>query len=184
MKHIKTFESFLNEAASIPSNIMDFAKRKGPYAVALVKKAAGWAEKSGKYISGGTAIGKNYSTIILDMKHQGAEIYISLDNETIKLFGEEVTDPKSFKKALDMNESATNESLSDEAITLHAMLRCGQDSAQDFIDDNGIDPKKLMEYIRVNPDKKIDVKDYICGTSGTVGSNKGLLQRFIKELKK
>lgn len=115
MKHIQTFESFLNEqeivneAASIPSNIMSFAKRKGPSAVALVKKAAGWAEKAGKYISGGTAIGKNYSTIILDMKHQGAEIYINLDNETIELFGEEVTDPKSFKKALDMNESATNE---------------------------------------------------------------------------
>jgi hypothetical protein len=75
---------------------MDFAKNKGSYAVALVKKAATWAEKSGKRISGGTAIGKNYSTIILDMKHQGAEIYINLDNETIELYGEEVYDAKSF----------------------------------------------------------------------------------------
>jgi len=96
-------ESVVNEAASVPSNVMDFAKRKGPYAVSLVKKAAGWAEKAGKYISGGTAIGKNYSTIILDMKHQGAEIYINLDDETIELFGEEVTDPKSFKKVLAAN---------------------------------------------------------------------------------
>jgi len=86
----------LNEAAYVPYNIMDFAKNKGSYAVALVKKAATWAEKSGKRISGGTAIGKNYSTIILDMKHQGAEIYINLDNETIELFGEEVYDAKSF----------------------------------------------------------------------------------------
>lgn len=86
----------LNEAAYIPYNIMDFAKNKGSYAVALVKKAATWAEKSGKRISGGTAIGKNYSTIILDMKHQGAEIYINLDNETIELYGEEVYDAKSF----------------------------------------------------------------------------------------
>ena len=86
----------LNEAAHVPYNIMDFAKNKGSYAVALVKKAATWAEKSGKRISGGTAIGKNYSTIILDMKHQGAEIYINLDNETIELFGEEVYDAKSF----------------------------------------------------------------------------------------
>ena len=86
----------LNEAAHIPYNIMDFAKNKGSYAVALVKKAATWAEKSGKRISGGTAIGKNYSTIILDMKHQGAEIYINLDNETIELYGEEVYDAKSF----------------------------------------------------------------------------------------
>ena len=86
----------LNEAAHIPYNIMDFAKNKGSYAVALVKKAATWAEKSGKRISGGTAIGKNYSTIILDIKHQGAEIYINLDNETIELYGEEVYDAKSF----------------------------------------------------------------------------------------
>lgn len=94
----------LNEAAPVPSNIMDFAKRKGSYAVSLVKKAATWAEKAGKYISGGTAIGKNYDTIILDMKHQGSEIYINLNDETIELFGEEVTDPKSFKRVLDANE--------------------------------------------------------------------------------
>lgn len=96
-------ESTVNEAASVPSNIMDFAKRKGSYAVNLVKKAATWAEKAGKYISGGTAIGKDYDTIILDMKHQGSEIYINLNDETIELFGEEVTDPKSFKKVLDAN---------------------------------------------------------------------------------
>ena len=107
MKHVHTFESFLNEAASVPSNIMDFAKRKGSAATALVKKAATWAEKAGKRISGGTAIGKNYSTIILDMKYQGAEIYINLDDETIELFGEEVTDAKSFQKVLN---SETNES--------------------------------------------------------------------------
>ena len=106
MKHVKTFKNFLNEqeivneAATVPSNVMDFAKRKGPYAVALVKKAASWADKAGKYISGGTAIGKDYSTIILDMEHQGAEIYINLDEEIIELYGEEVTDSKSFAKVL------------------------------------------------------------------------------------
>jgi hypothetical protein len=94
----------LNEAAYVPSNIMDFAKRKGSYAVNLVKKAASWAEKAGKRISGGTAIGKNYDTIILDMKHQGSEIYINLNDETIELFGEEVTDPKSFAKVLEANK--------------------------------------------------------------------------------
>jgi hypothetical protein len=100
----------INEAASVPSNVMEFAKRKGSYATALVKKAATWAEKAGKRISGGTAIGKNYSTIILDIRHQGAEIYINLDNETIELFGEEVTDAKSFLKVFnaEANES-TNE---------------------------------------------------------------------------
>jgi hypothetical protein len=108
MKNLQTFNEFINEstvneAASVPSNIMEFAKRKGSYATALVKKAATWAEKAGKRISGGTAIGKNYSTIILDMKYQGSEIYINLDRETIELHGEEVTDAKSFKKVLDAN---------------------------------------------------------------------------------
>ena len=94
----------LTEAAIVPSNVMDFAKRKGPYAVALVKKAATWAKKAGRDISGGTAIGKNYSTIVLDMKYQGSEIYINLDKETIELFGEEVTDAKSFAKVLANNQ--------------------------------------------------------------------------------
>lgn len=93
----------VNEAAYVPSNILDFAKREGSFATSLVKKAAGWAEKCGKKIVGGTAIGKNYSTLVLDMKYQGGEIRINLDNETIKLFDEEVTDAKSFKKVLDAN---------------------------------------------------------------------------------
>jgi coenzyme F420-reducing hydrogenase delta subunit len=108
-------ESKVTEAARVPSNILDFAKRKGSYATSLVKKAATWAEKAGKYISGGTAIGKDYMTIILDMKHQGSEIYINLNDETIELFGEEVTDAKSFQKVLDanMSESKVNESAAD-----------------------------------------------------------------------
>jgi hypothetical protein len=108
MKHIPTYEEFVNEssvneAASVPSNILEFAKRKGSYATALTKKVATWAEKAGKRISGGTAIGKNYDTLVLDMKYQGSEIYINLDKETVELFGEEVTDAKSFKKVLDAN---------------------------------------------------------------------------------
>jgi hypothetical protein len=99
----------LTEAVPVPSNVMEFAKRKGPYAVALVKKAATWAKKSGRDISGGTAIGKNYSTIVLDMKYQGSEIYINLDKETIELFDKEVTDAKSFAKVLADNEETLRE---------------------------------------------------------------------------
>jgi hypothetical protein len=56
------------EEAYVPDNIKSFAKRKG--VSALVNKAAGWAEKVGKRITGGTAIGKNYDTLILDMGYQ------------------------------------------------------------------------------------------------------------------
>lgn len=107
---IKTLiKEVLTEAVPVPSNVMEFAKRKGPYAVALVKKAATWAKKSGRDISGGTAIGKNYSTIVLDMKYQGSEIYINLDKETIELFDKEVTDAKSFAKVLADNEETLRE---------------------------------------------------------------------------
>jgi hypothetical protein len=109
MNHIPSFQEFisesrLNEAAYIPSNVLDFAKRKGPLATRLVKNAAAWAEKAGQRISGGTAIGKYYATIILDMKYQAGEISINLDDETIELYGEEVTDAKSFKKVFDEAE--------------------------------------------------------------------------------
>jgi hypothetical protein len=180
MKHLHTFESFLNEAASVPSNVMDFAKRKGPAATSLVKKVATWAEKAGKRISGGTAIGKNYSTIILDMKYQGSEIYINLDDETIELFGEEVTDAKSFQKVLDteMNESM-NEGISHEAYLIHNITGSGQDAAQYFIDDNKNDGKKLEDYLiqHRNSKEKYDIRDLISNPK----SNKKLLQKFVKE---
>ena len=110
MNHIPTFNEFigesrLTEAAYVPTNVLDFAKRKGPLATRMVKQAAGWAEKAGERITGGTAIGKNYATIILDMKYQAGEISINLDDETIELYGEEVTDAKSFKKVFDSYET-------------------------------------------------------------------------------
>lgn len=89
----------------VPYNIMEFAKRKGPNVVRLVNKVAGWAEKAGKSIVGGTAIGKNYSTLILDMRYNGSEIYINLDNGEVQLFGEVVNSPKSFLKVLNQNTS-------------------------------------------------------------------------------
>jgi hypothetical protein len=61
-------EETLTEAY-VPSNIAEFAKRKG--VSSLVKTVAGWAEKVGKRIVGGTAIGKNYDTLILDMTYPG-----------------------------------------------------------------------------------------------------------------
>jgi hypothetical protein len=82
--------------AYVPDNIKSFAKRKG--VSSLVNKAAGWAEKIGKRITGGTAIGKDYSTLILDMGYQTADIYINTDDNTIELYGEEVNSFPEFKK--------------------------------------------------------------------------------------
>ena len=88
-------EETLNEAY-VPSNIKEFAKRKG--VSSLVNKVAGWAEKVGARITGGTAIGYNYNTLVLDMGYQTADIYINTEDETIELYGEEVNSFPEFKR--------------------------------------------------------------------------------------
>ena len=94
-KHTVNETEELTEAY-VPSNIKEFAKRKG--VSSLVNKVAGWAEKVGKGIRGGTAIGYNYSTLILDMTYQGSEIRINTDNDTIELYDEPVYSFDEFKQ--------------------------------------------------------------------------------------
>jgi hypothetical protein len=96
--------------AYVPDNIKKFAKQKG--VGALVNKIAGWAEKSGKRLYGGTAIGKNYSTLILDLTYQGGEVRINTDDNTVEVYGEEVNSFNEFKSALanqSMNEMGPND---------------------------------------------------------------------------
>jgi hypothetical protein len=94
------YTKVVNEAelseAYVPSNIKEFAKRKG--ISSLVNKVAGWAEKAGKGIRGGTAIGKDYSTLVLDMTYQGGEIRINTDNDTITLYDEPVDNFNAFQR--------------------------------------------------------------------------------------
>jgi hypothetical protein len=91
-----TPEKELNEA-NVPSNIRDFAKRKG--VSSLVNKVAGWAEKVGARIAGGTAVGMNYATLVLDLDYkQQGEIRINTDNETIKLYDEPVDNFNAFQR--------------------------------------------------------------------------------------
>jgi len=104
------------EEAYVPSNIKEFAKRKG--ATSLVNKVAGWAEKAGKGIRGGTAIGKNYSTLILDLGYQDGAISINLDDDTVELYGEEVFDAKSFKQVYLDNQEESKDSEMNEDIDL------------------------------------------------------------------
>ena len=94
-------EAELTEAY-VPSNIKEFAKRKG--VSSLVNKVAGWAERVGKGIRGGTAIGKNYDTLILDMGYQTADIYINTEDETIELYGEPVRSFNEFERVYNENK--------------------------------------------------------------------------------
>jgi hypothetical protein len=95
-KKLAEYDENMLDEAYVPDNIKKFAKQRG--VSSLVNKAAGWAEKVGKRITGGTAIGKNYSTLVLDMGYQTGDIHINTDDETIKLYGEEVNSFPEFKK--------------------------------------------------------------------------------------
>jgi hypothetical protein len=104
------------EEAYVPSNIKEFAKRKG--ATSLVNKVAGWAEKVGKGIRGGTAVGKNYSTLVLDLGYQDGSIRINLDDDIVELYGEEVFDAKSFRQVYLANQEESKDSEMNEDIDL------------------------------------------------------------------
>ena len=81
--------------AYVPQNIKEFAKRKG--VSRLVNTVAGWAEKVGARITGGTAIGKYYNTLILDLGYQTGDIRINCDEETVELYDEPVNSFAEFK---------------------------------------------------------------------------------------
>jgi len=103
-------EAKLTEAY-VPSNIKEFAKRKG--VSSLVNKVAGWAEKVGARITGGTAIGKNYDTLILDMGYQTSDIRIDCEDETIELYDEPIYSFADFKRVF-MEEESRKQAEHDE----------------------------------------------------------------------
>jgi len=101
-KNSKVLESVVTEAAQIPSNIEKFAKERG--VLRDVKQLARWAEKAGLGIRGGTAIGKGYDTLVLDLTYNGAEIYFDTYTGKIKVNRQPVNSWKTFSKAV--NESS------------------------------------------------------------------------------
>ena len=100
----------LNENVNIPQNIVNFAKKKG--ISAELNMIANWVEKAGKRIVGGTAIGKNYNTLILDLTHQGSEIYYNIDNESLEVNGQPVDSYEEFLEALTVVDGSLNENYS------------------------------------------------------------------------
>jgi hypothetical protein len=94
----------VTEAANVPRNIEDWARGRG--LLADLKQIARWVEKSGKRIVGGTAIGRGYDTLVLDVTYQGSEIYWDTDTGEIEVNKQPVTDLKTMRKAL---EESVNE---------------------------------------------------------------------------
>ena len=117
-KDLKNWQSSKKKAVSeeelteayVPSNIKDFAKRKG--VLPLVNKVAGWAEGVGKKIVGGVAVGRDYDTLVLDMTYQEGEIrinYLDDENPQIELYDKPVRSFNAFEKVFnDYNKKKDN----------------------------------------------------------------------------
>ena len=92
---------------NIPDNITKFATRKG--VMPIVKQISDILGKMNKRIVGGTAIGKNYDTLILDVTHQGGEIRVdcNTDEVTVHDVMVDLDDLNAFKSALDKPNQRT-----------------------------------------------------------------------------
>lgn len=87
--------------AYLPSNIKQWAKERGPEAYKLANKVAGWIERLGKRVTGGTAIGKYYSTLVFDIGTRQGVVHINLDTDAVTISGadrEEAYTFNEFKK--------------------------------------------------------------------------------------
>lgn len=94
----KEIQLVLNET-SIPDNIKKRFKND-PDAMSVINKVSKWALKSNSVINGGTTIGKDYNTLVLDLSNHGRAVHINLDDYTITVNNKKVTNEKSFTEAL------------------------------------------------------------------------------------
>ena len=80
-------------------------------------------------------------------------------------------------------QKSLKEAVTMDAVYIHQITGSGQDSAQNFIDDNKLDSKKLANYVKQHKDskEKYDVRDMIAGVG--IGADKKLRDRFLKQFK-
>ena len=147
-------EETLTEA-DVPQNIKEFAKRKG--VSRLVNTVAGWAEKVGARITGGTAIGKYYDTLILDMGYQTSDIRINCDDETVELYYEPVNSFADFKRVFMEEEARKQAEHDEETLRREQGLEEGASTEEKRIAQNAVN--KIAKYRGV--DKKVAKQDLI-----------------------
>jgi hypothetical protein len=146
--------------AYVPSNIKEFAKRKG--VSSLVNKVAGWAERVGQGIRGGTAIGYNYSTLVLDMTYQGSEIRINTDNDTVTLYDEPVRSFGEFQRVFADGADNNLEEGEEEQLSFISKARA-KSSLRQFLSgkrDDGMGKFDAIVYGIDTDGKKHQIKYY------------------------
>lgn len=159
--------------------------------ISKTKPAFGSPETSGgkgynpPYVAFGNAVMEwvaqqlNFSDAYLDRRLTGTNPLSPFDPKAAHARSREI--PDDVKRLAER----LSEGITPEAAQLNAMVNCGQDAAQDFFDENNIDAKALVSYVQrnkqTNPTLVYDVRDYISGAKGTVGGEKNLRDRFIKQ---
>jgi hypothetical protein len=176
-------EGEINEAAYVPENVAKFAKRKG--VTSLVNKVANWAEKSGKKIRGGTAIGKNYDTLILDLSHQDSAIYINIPEETVELYGEPVFDAKSFAKVLASQSSDENLSEIDRNDPNLMAMRAKKDAPKPKSHKPNLNQSKIKMLLKKKAEVERDMEQEAEPEGGPIADKYGdTLNRIDKAIAK
>jgi hypothetical protein len=108
-KKVKDALRLANESVNegnLPSNIQKWIKDRGPKPSKDVKMIGKWVKKlTGREISGGVAIGKNYNTLVLDIEHEDAAIHYDTTSGDIKLYNKKIRNFNGFKKVFQANES-------------------------------------------------------------------------------
>lgn len=84
-------------------------------------------------------------------------------------------------------EQFNNNCISITAWQLHVMTGCGQDAAENFINETGINAQKLIRHlqqnIKIDPALQFITKHYITETKGTVGGVTELRDKFINSFR-
>lgn len=87
-----------------------------------------------------------------------------------------VSNGKFVREAEDLDEAITM-----DAVFIHSITGSGQDGAQNFIDDNKLDGKKIADYLKANKNEKYNIRDLIAGTG--IGAQRSYRQRMLKLFK-
>jgi hypothetical protein len=121
---------------NLPSNIQKWIKDRGPKPSKDVKMIGKWVKKlTGREISGGVAIGKNYNTLVLDIEYEDAAIHYDTTSGDIKLYNKKIRNFNGFKKVFQANESVNERT--DRFNNVHAEskkeLKAGMSKAMDQI---------------------------------------------------
>jgi hypothetical protein len=159
MKHVTKFDQFVNEAEG-----RDTLAELNEMTLGQLERIA------------------DYANMIKDRMNKGEQLESWMYSQlTVSL--ENLNSVHDAMDGSDGTVESVKESSSEDAYTIHRMTGCGQDAAQNFIDDNKIDASKLIKHLQKYPNskEKYDARDVINGTG--VGTIKSFVDRFIKELR-